>query len=217
MRTTRWFIAGLVCTASLSATASAQQSRYFDDSWFWGVKSGVATFSPTLGGNETAATYGGEWLITRSRGGLYVSFDQANVSTVSAVPDVNVSTNGGFRPVTVDKLRRIGFAALAFPKRFGRFRPYAGLGLSVDVVGSASPQLSEKENGVDDAVAQRIDDNRSQAGVLGMAGVQMQFERLAIFGQASVVGAQSSFLLGNNALGFFEGGVRYNFGSSRSR
>jgi hypothetical protein len=213
MRTTRWLIAGLICSASLSATASAQQSRNFDDAWFWGVKSGVATFSPTLGGNETAATYGAEWLITRTRGGLYVSFDQANVSTVSAVIDAN--TSDGFRPVTVDKLRRIGFAALAFPKRFGRLRPYAGLGLSVDVVGSATPQLTAKENGVDDAVSQRIDANRSQAGVLGMAGLQVQFERLAIFGQASVVGGQSSFLLGNSPLGFFEGGVRYNFGSSR--
>jgi hypothetical protein len=214
MRTTRWFIAGMVCgAASLSATASAQQSHYFDDSWFWGVKSGVATFSPTLGGNETAATYGGEWLITRSSGGLYVSFDQANVSTVSAVLDP--STSDGFRPVTVNKLRRIGFAALAFPKRFGRFRPYAGLGLSVDVVGSASPQVGAQSDSVDAAVFDRIDQNRSQAGVLGMAGVQMQFERLAIFGQASVVGGQSNFLLGNNALSFFEGGVRYNFGSSR--
>jgi len=153
MRTTRWFIAGLFCSASLSAAASAQQSRYFDDSWFWGVKSGVATFSPTLGGNETAATFGGEWLITRSRGGLYISADQANVSTVSAVVDAN--TSDGVRPVTVNKLRRIGFAALAFPVRIGRLRPYAGLGLSVDVVGSAVPQLGAKENGVDDAVSTR--------------------------------------------------------------
>ncbi|MEP6905673.1 MAG: hypothetical protein ABI875_06285 [Gemmatimonadales bacterium] len=215
MRTTRWFIAGLVCSASFSAAASAQQARYFDDSWFWGVKSGVATFSPTLGGNETAATYGGEWLITRQKGGLYVSVDQANVSTVSAVVDAN--TSDGLRPVTVNKLRRVGFAALAFPVRFGRVRPYAGLGLSLNMVGSASPQLSAKENSVDDAVSQRIDDHRSQAGVLGMAGLQVQFERLAIFGQASVVGASSSFLLGNSTLGFFEGGVRYNIGSSRSR
>ena len=215
MRTTRWFIAGLFCSASLSAAASAQQSRYFDDSWFWGVKSGVATFSPTLGGNETAATFGGEWLITRSRGGLYISADQANVSTVSAVVDAN--TGDGVRPVTVNKLRRIGFAALAFPVRFGRLRPYAGLGLSVDVVGSAVPQLGAKENAVDDAVSQRIDENKSQAGVLGMAGLQMQFERLAIFGQASVVGATSRFLLGNSAMGFFEAGVRYNIGSSRSQ
>jgi len=215
MRTTRWFIAGLFCSASLSAAASAQQSRYFDDSWFWGVKSGVATFSPTLGGNETAATFGGEWLITRSRGGLYISADQANVSTVSAVLDAN--TSDGVRPVTVNKLRRIGFAALAFPVRIGRLRPYAGLGLSVDIVGSAVPQLGAKENGVDDAVSQRIDENKSQAGVLGMAGLQVQFERLAIFGQASVVGAQSRFLLVNSAMGFFEGGIRYNIGSSRSQ
>ena len=209
----RWLTAGLVFTTALGTTANAQASRYFDDSWFWGVKSGVATFSPTLGGNETAATYGAEWLITRTHGGLYVSFDQANVSTTSAVLDAN--TSDGVRPVAVNKLRRVGFAALAFPKRFGMVRPYAGLGLSIDVVGSAAPIAGGSNDNVDDAVFQRVDEQRSQAAVLGMAGVQVQFDRLAIFGQASVQPGQSTFLLGNHALGFFEGGVRYNFGSSR--
>jgi hypothetical protein len=213
MRTMRWLTAGLVFTTALGTTANAQASRYFDDSWFWGVKTGVATFSPTLGGNETAPTYGAEWLITRTHGGLYVSFDQANVSTTSAVLDAN--TSDGVRPVAVSKLRRIGFAALAFPKRFGMVRPYAGLGLSVAVVGSAAPIAGASGDSVDDAVFQRIDDRRSQAAMLGMAGVQVQFDRLAIFGQASVIPGQSTFLLGNHALGFFEGGVRYNFGSSR--
>ena len=209
----RWFIAGLISSTALSATLNAQASRYFDDGWFWGVKTGVATFSPTLGGNETAATYGAEWLITRSQGGLYVSFDQANVSTTSAVLDAN--TSDGFRPVTVSKLNRVGFAALAFPFRFGRVRPYAGLGLSVDLVGSARPVVGASGDSVDDAVFDRIEQYRSQAAVLGMAGVQVQFERLALFAQASVVPGQSTFLLGNNPLGFFEGGVRYNFGRSR--
>jgi hypothetical protein len=209
----QWFIVGLVVAASHPTTASAQESRYFDDSWFWGVKSGVATFSPTLGGNETAATYGAEWLITRSRGALYVSFDEANLSTVSAV--IDPAMGDGFRPVAVHKLRRIGFAALAFPKRFGSFRPYAGLGLSLDIVGKASPLVSGEDDNVDPAVFDRIEQRRSQAGVLGMAGVQMQLDRLAIFAQASVIPAQSNFLLGNNALGFFEAGVRYNFGSAR--
>jgi hypothetical protein len=213
MRTMRCLIAGLVFSATLGATANAQASRYFDDSWFWGVKTGVATFSPTLGGNETAATYGAEWLITRTHGGLYVSIDEANLSTTSAVLDAN--TSDGFRPVTVSKLRRVGFAALAFPKRFGKVRPYAGLGLSVDVVGSASPIANASGDSVDDAVFERIDDRRSQAAVIVMAGAQVQFERLAVFGQASVVPGQSTFLLGNNALGFFEAGVRYNFGRSR--
>jgi len=205
-------LAGLVCATAVSATASAQESKYFDDSWFWGVKSGVATFSPTLGGNESAVTYGAEWLITRSRGALYVSFDQANVSSVSAVVDPN--TSDGFRPVSVDKLRRIGVAVLAFPKRFGKFRPYAGIGISLDIVGSASPMVGTNDQ-VDDAVFERIDDRRSQSGVLGMAGLQMQFERLAVFTQATIVPAQSNFLLSNNVLGFFEAGVRYNFGTSR--
>ena len=213
MRTTRLFFAGLVCAVTFTGAASAQESRYFDDGWFWGVKSGVATFSPTLGSSETAATYGGDWLITRNRGGLYVSFDEANVSTISAVLDA--STSEGFRPVSVEKLRRIGIAGVVFPKRFGRFRPYAGLGLSMDLVGTAVPMVSGSNDDVDDAVFDRIEDRRSQAGVLGMAGGQFQFERLAVFGQVSVVPGQSNFLLGDNVLGFFEAGVRYNFGSSR--
>jgi hypothetical protein len=213
MRTTRLFFAGLVCAVMFTGAASAQESRHFDDGWFWGVKSGVATFSPTLGSSETAATYGGEWLITRHQGGLYVSFDEANVSTVSAVLDA--STSEGFRPVSVDKLRRVGVAALAFPKRFGRFRPYAGLGLSVGLVGTAVPMVSGSGDDVNDAVFDRIEERRSQVGVLGMAGGQMQFDRLAVFGQLSAVQGQSNFLLGDNVLGFFEAGVRYNFGSSR--
>ncbi len=213
MRTTRLFFAGLVSAVSLAGSTSAQDARFFDDGWFWGVKSRVATFSPTLGGNETAATYGAEWLITRSHGALYVSFDESNVSTVSAVLDA--STSDGFRPVSVDKMRRIGAAALVFPKRFGRVRPYAGLGLSMGLVGNASPMVSGSGDNVDDAVFDRIEERRSQVGVLAMAGAQVQFERLAVFGQASVVPGQSDFLLGNNVLGFFEAGVRYNFGSSR--
>ena len=114
MRTMRFVIAGLVSTAAISATASAQSSRYFNDSWFWGVKAGVATFTPTLGNGETAATYGAEWLITRTHAGLYVSFDQANVSTTSAVLDV--SSSDGLRPIEVSKMNRVGFAALAFPR-----------------------------------------------------------------------------------------------------
>ncbi|MEO7684383.1 MAG: hypothetical protein ABIU86_10670 [Gemmatimonadaceae bacterium] len=213
MRTTRLFFAGLVCAVTFTGAAFAQESRYFDDGWFWGVKSGVATFSPTLGSNETAATYGGEWLITRHQGGLYVSFDEANVSTVSAVLDA--STSDGFRPVSVDKLRRIGMAALVFPKRFGRFRPYAGIGLSMDLVGTAVPMVSGSGDDMNEAVFDRIEERRSQVGVLGMAGGQVQFDRLAVFGQVSAVQGQSNFLLGDNVLGFFEAGVRYNFGSSR--
>jgi hypothetical protein len=214
MRKTSLLIAALATAAALApVTASAQRPRDFDDSWFWGAKAGVSTFSPTLGGTQSTATYGLDWLITRTRGGLYVSGDESNVSAVSAVLDPSASA--GFRSVNVHKLRRIGFAALAFPWTFGRFRPYAGLGLMVSVIGTATPVMAASETTVDDAVLQRIDDRSSQAGILGMAGLQLQFHKLAVFGQASFSPSSSNFLLNNSALGFYEGGIRYNFGTSR--
>jgi hypothetical protein len=214
MRKTSLIIAALAGAAALApGAASAQRPRDFDDSWFWGAKAGVSTYSPTLGTSQSSATYGLEWLITRTRGGLYVSGDEANISAISAVLDPNAA--GGFRSVNVHKLRRIGFAALAFPWTFGKLRPYAGLGLMVSVIGDATPVMSSSETSVDDAVFQRIQDRSSQAALLGMAGLQMQFHRLAVFGQASVSPSASNFLLNNSSLGFYEAGVRYNFGTSR--
>lgn len=213
MRKTSLFIAALVSSAIVPSLSSAQRPRDFDDSWFWGVKAGVSTFSPTLGETESTATYGAEWLITRTRGGLYVSADEANVSATSAVLDP--IADGSFRAVHVSKLRRIGFSALAFPVTFGRVRPYAGLGLVVSVIGAATPLVSAEESSVDDAVLQRIDDRRSQASILGMAGAQMQFHKLAIFGQASIAPSSANFLLNNSSMGFFEAGVRYNFSRAR--
>ena len=212
MRMTRVFVAGLLCAALVPATGSAQRVRDFEDSWFWGVKGGVSAYSPTLGDSETAATFGAEWLITRTHGALYVSVDQANIEATSAVFDP--TADGSVRSVAVDKLRRVGFAALAFPKQFGRFRPYAGLGLSIDLIGDAVPLVSGEETSVDDAVYERIDDRKSQAALLGMGGVQAQVGRAAVFGQVSFIPANKKFLL-DDSMTFFEFGVRYNFGGAR--
>lgn len=205
------FFAGLLCAALVPAGASAQHVRDFEDSWFWGVKGGVSAFSPVYGDTETAATFGADWLITRTRGALYVSFDQTNVNAVSAVFDP--TAEGSVRAVGVEKLRRIGFAALVFPKQFGRARPYAGLGLSLNLIGDAYPLVTTEGEQVDDAVYERIDERKSQAAVLGIGGVQVQLRRVAVFGQASFVPASSRFLLDDAA--FFEFGVRYNFGGAR--
>jgi hypothetical protein len=209
---TRLFMAGVLTVALIPATVSAQRTRDFADSWFWGVKGGVSTFSPTYGDSETAPTFGAEWLITRTHGALYVSLDQTNVDAVSAVFDP--TAEGSVRFVEVDKLRRVSFAALAFPKQFGRFRPYAGLGLALNVIGDAEPLITDNETGVEDGVYDRIDDRKSQASFLGMGGVQAQFGRAAVFGQASFIPASNRFLL-DDAMGFFEVGIRYNLGGAR--
>lgn len=213
MRKTQWLFASLLCAALGPVAASAQRTREFEDSWFWGVKGGVSTFTPTLGDNETSATYGAEWLITRRHGALYVAVDEANMSTTSAVFDPTF--DGSVRPVGVEKLRRVSFAALVFPRSFGRFRPYAGLGLAVSVIGDAYPLAAADEGNVDELVWDRIDDRSSQASFLLMGGGQLQFRKLAIFAQASMVPSNNKFLLNDNPLGFFEAGVRYNFSGSR--
>jgi hypothetical protein len=212
MRKTRLFFAGLLCAALVPATADAQRTREFEDSWFWGVKGGLSAYSPVYGDSKTAATFGAEWLITRTHGALYVSVDQANINAVSAVFDP--TAEGSVRPVEVDKLRRVGFAALMFPKRFGKLRPYAGLGVSLNLIGDAWPLVTAEEDDVTDAVYERIDDRKSQATLLGMGGVQVQYGRAAVFGQASVMPANNRFLL-DDTLAFFEFGVRYNFGGAR--
>ena len=215
MRKTNLFIAALLTAAVVPASASAQRVRDFEDSWFWGVKAGVSTFAPTFGESESALTYGADWMITRTHGALYVSLDETNFTSRSAVFDPSSDEN--FRPVEVENLHRVGVAALVFPKQFGRFRPYGGLGLSVNVLGSARPLVGalEDTNAIDDVVFDRIDERRSQAALLGMLGVQAHFSRAAFFVQASVEPSSSRFLLGDTSLGFFEAGIRYNFSGSR--
>jgi len=215
MRKTNLFIAALLAAAVVPASASAQRVREFEDSWFWGVKAGVSTFTPTFGESDAALTYGAEWMITRTHGALYLSLDEVNVSSRAAVFDP--SADESFRPVQVENLHRVGVAALVFPKRFGRMRPYAGFGLSINVLGSARPMILETESAedVDDVVFDRVDDHRSQAALLGMLGVQAQFKRAAFFVQASVEPGSPRFFLGDNTLGFFEAGIRYNFSGSR--
>ena len=41
----RAVVVALVATLVVSASANAQEMRNFDNSWFWGFKSGVNSFS----------------------------------------------------------------------------------------------------------------------------------------------------------------------------
>jgi hypothetical protein len=211
---TRLFVAGLIAAAAVPGAAHAQRVKDFEDSWFWGVKGGVTTFSKDYSDTGAAASYGLEWLITRSRGGLYVSLDQSDIDATAFVFDP--SADGSARGVQVEKLRRVGFAALAFPKQFGRFRPYGGAGLTINILSHAYPLLAPTESDVSDDVYDRIDSRKSAAGFVLMGGAQAQFNKTAVFAQASFVPANTKFLL-RDALGFFEAGLRYNFGSARDK
>ncbi|MEO8910069.1 MAG: hypothetical protein ABI408_07570 [Gemmatimonadaceae bacterium] len=214
MQKRRSVVVALVAAVVVSAGAQAQVVRNFDDSWFWGAKGGINTFTAAGHGRGTAPNIGIDWLITRSKGGLYVSGDQSIFSHDVDVFDPAATT--GQRTVRVDDMRRLSFAAMAFPKHFGGITPYAGVGYMIAVLGNARIRLDSLNAYPSNAFIDNVEKARSRGAVLGMLGVQVQTRRAAIFAQETMLPANSQFLL-NSVLSFFEFGVRYNFGSSIDR
>jgi hypothetical protein len=214
MQKLRSVVVGLVAAMVVSAAAQAQAIRDFDNSWFWGAKAGINTFGTAGHGNGTAPNIGIDWLITRSKGGLYVSGDQSIFNHDVDVADPGSTT--GTRTVRVDDMRRLSFAALAFPKHFGGITPYAGVGYMIAVLGDARIRLDSLNAFPSNSFIDNVESARSRGAVLGMLGVQIQTRRAAIFAQETMLPANSQFLL-NSVLSFFEFGVRYNFGSSIDR
>jgi hypothetical protein len=214
MQKLRAVAVALVATIVVSAGAQAQEMRNFDNSWFWGFKSGVNTFTAPGHGNTSTVDLGIDWLITRSKGGLYVSGNQSIFSRDVEVFDATARRNQ--RTVRVNDLRRLSFAAVAFPKHFGGITPYGGLGYMIAVLGDARVFVDSADTFPNNAFFDKIESRRSRSAVFGMAGIQIQTKRAAIFAQETMLPSNSTFMF-NSILSFFEFGVRYNFGSSIDR
>src|SRR2546423_578061 len=216
MQKLRAVAVALVATLVVSASANAQGVRNFDNSWFWGFKSGINTFSAPGHGNTSTVDLGIDWLITRTRGGLYVSGNQSIFKRDVDVFDPASST--GQRRVQVSDLRRISFAALAFPKHFGGITPYGGVGYTIAVLGDARIYVDTTAGNSppNNAFLDKVDLARSRGAVFGMGGVQIQTRRAAIFALETMLPSNGQFMF-PSVLSFFEFGVRYNFGSSIDR
>jgi hypothetical protein len=208
-------IRALGITALLATTVQAQESRPFRNSWFWGAKVGTLSAGTTASDRTWAPSIGAEWLITRSAGGLWVFADHSSFDIRTAVSDQSVS--GGLREVDLRNLRRFGFAAVVAPRAFGIVRPYAGLGMSLNVIGRARAVADSAGSPPGSGVVTAIEDQRSRASVLGLAGAQAQLTRAALFTQFTATPASRRFLLNDGPLVGWEVGVRYNFGSSVAR
>jgi hypothetical protein len=214
MQKLRAVAVAMAATLVVSASANAQGVRNFDNSWFWGFKSGINTFSAPGSGNSSTVDFGIDWLITRKRGGLYVSGNNSIFERDVQVSDPASTT--GERTVRVNDLRRISFAAVAFPKHFGGITPYGGIGYTIAVFGDARVVLDSVNPFPTNAFLDEVERRRSRGAVLGMAGLQIRTKRAAIFAQETILPSNRSFLF-SSVLSFFEFGVRLNFGSSIDR
>ena len=204
MRSIHRLIPGLVLLALAPRAGAAQEGRLFKDSWFFGAKAGNMTYWTTTTSHGQAPFLGGETLITRSRGGLYLSLDQAYFDATTRLTD-----GTGSYLLDIKDNRRFTAAAMIFPKAYGWIRPYAGLGFAFNFIQTVKPRTS-----IGASTARLIDEQKTRSAPIVMVGAQLQLLRFSVFGQGSYMPAQADFLLNNNETYFLEAGIRYNIGSS---
>jgi hypothetical protein len=210
MRTVRWMTSGLALVALLPAVGAAQSVRHFNDSWFWGAKFGLMNFATTTSGAVTAPSVGVDWMITRTRGGLYVSAEQAFFDKTSSVPD----NAGNSYEVAIKDMRRFSVAAVAFPGDFSTIHPYAGVGFSMNLIQNAALAEPVADPQQATLVESRVIDQKDRVSFQLIGGTQVQYKRISLFGQVSFLPTKSNFLLNDRSAYLLETGVRYNFGKS---
>jgi len=221
MRLLRALAMAAVFAALLSRSGAAQDARQFKDAWFWGIKGGALSFSSTTTTNGGAPLVGGEWLITRTGGGLYISYDQAFFTTQGGFVDHDPDSTFT-RPVRLKDLRRFTIAGMVFPIQSRVLHPYAGLGLLFSQIGGTQ-LLSPVSNPVRYQIAlDSIQARKAGFSPILLAGVQARLHPFSVFVQGSASPMQRAFFLSNDASPrsfnlSLEFGVRYNMGSAIDR
>ena len=222
MRTIGRLVAAGFAVLALPHVATAQEGRLFQNSWFWGAKGGSYVFNSPNVENGFAAVVGGEWLITRTRAALYISAQEVFMwegPTTTTIEDPYSFT--GRKNVFVSDIRSATVAMLAFPRIMGgNFRPYAGVGFTFMNAFASGPALNGTESAVErEYLEQAIDEAEEWFGFVALAGLQIQYRRFSVFGQATMMPHQatSPYLLNTNHNYFLETGIRWNMGSSIDR
>ncbi len=221
MRPIRALALVLSLAALCAPSASAQEGRQFKDAWFWGAKTGGLVFSSASSNHTAAPLLGGEWLITRTRGGLYLSFDQAFFSTSGAFQDRDVDSSF-VRPVELRNLRRFTLGGFVFPAQTDRYHPYGGVGMTLSQVAGASFPTGFSSSQRYAIALDSLQAKRTSFSPVFIGGMQMRLAPFSVFGQATASPNQTGFFLYNSnggaAFNFsFEAGIRYNVGTSIDR
>jgi hypothetical protein len=222
MRLLRVIATAAGLAALISHSSAAQEGRQFKDAWFWGLKTGAVSYSSATTTDGGALFVGGEWLITRTKGGLYVSYDEAFLNTGGGFTDRDPDSTAAFtRQVRLHNLRRFTMAAMVFPVQTQRWHHYAGLGLQYNAIASAAV-VGPLANPLRAQIAQdSILARKTAFSPVIILGSQARLRRFSAFVQGTASPQQTAFFLSNsNGKAFnigLELGLRYNVGSSIDR
>jgi hypothetical protein len=200
------------------SSADAQSTRGFKDSWFWGVKAGGTFYQVQSDPDGSLAPMGGvDWLITRTNGGLYASFDH------SFFQDQSVFINDSVGPVdTIPRrvflsgMRRFMLAGMLFPYQRKYLQTYFGLGAMLNQIDKAEPEGDFRNPTQEVLVNATVREFRTSLTPVVIVGVQLRLLYFSGFVQGTSTRATRNFFLfnGNNWRSTVEAGLRYNIGSS---
>lgn len=203
--------------------AGAQASRGFKDSWFWGAKSGLLNYqvvNNAVAKSPLALMAGGDWLITRTSGGLYVSFDYSFFSADSVFVNDSISPLDSVpRILQLGGLRRFTIAGMLFPMQTYRMHPYLGFGFTLSHIAKAEPQGTYRNATQENLVESTVQFFRSTASPVVILGTQLRLPLASAFAQVTATPASNNFFLfaGSGWRSTLEAGLRYNVGTSIDR
>jgi hypothetical protein len=219
MRTIRGLAIALAALAALPEVGSAQLGRRFENAWFWGGKAGTLVYSTVAEANQAAMLFGAEWVITRRRGGLYVSVDHGIMTEQVQYLNLDMLPDTSIADMELKDIRRYNVAALIFPDLGRWIRPYVGLGASLTQVARATNRATYTSIDEELSTENLISDYKATLSPLSIVGVQLRLPLASVFAQGTAMATpQRFFLRGGSTFTYsLEAGVRYNVGSSIER
>jgi hypothetical protein len=160
-----------------------------------------------------------DWMITRSRAGLYLGIDEAFFTSAAFYRRPFVA---GDPAVRLRNERRISLAGLLFPMQSPMTHPYVGIGLTVNQVGDAALERALAIPALQSAAIDSVMAKKVAIAPMMIAGVQQRLPGFSVFAQGTGTWLQNGFLLRNPAPKHYlqwslEAGIRYNVGSSIDR
>jgi hypothetical protein len=238
MRAIRAVVVAALVALDVSA-AAAQPTRHFKDSWFWGIKGGILTYRVQTDpidnpferffGQAVAPLGGIDWLITRTNGGLYVSYDRSIFNQIMFVNDsaspsqftpcASDPTITCGRRVDIHHMDRASLAGVLFPMQTYRLHPYFGFGVVLNRISNIDPGPGAFTSSTQrNLVFNTVQSGKAVASPLVIAGAQLRLLRFSAFGQVVTSPVNRGFLLFEGSWRTsFEGGLRFNTGTSIDR
>jgi len=184
-RLSRVLLTGALLVTVAAPAFGQQANASWQHMWYWGGQGGVFLYKDAAG-TQTAADFGGHWLITGTHSALFLGIDRL---AFSGTPAVQISAADPASIATFSAGQRLQAMLLAMPAT-GAVQVYGGIGVAIEQITDAQPATGST------ATQSEIDAVASKAYPIFSGGFQMQIgSRWALFGTYQYMPSADGFLI----------------------